>query len=234
MVLHAARRLMHPLGAAMVLSVTLSAAEPAPPSGASPRPDPDLPQPLAAQEVQPLVVSPPFTRALNLSESLTLTGIAYVEGKPVATIKNRQTNESFVVSEEPNAQGWKLAQWTTTRDLNRAEVKLMVAGEIVTVRYGMEQLTPETKRTPPGPSPSSGGGGPPPPGSDGPRIRTSSYLGDGGRERYYQLSDGARDKFRELMRQRREQNPNASMEELSAFAKREFEKIEADDRRNRR
>jgi hypothetical protein len=186
-----------------------------------------------AQDVQSLVTNPPFTRALNLSDSLALTGMAYVEGKPVATILNRETKQSFVVSEEPNAQGWKLAETNASKNLQRAEVKIMAGAEIVTVRYGEEQLTPGAKK--PGP-PSQGPGGPPPPG--GPpgdyRFRTSSLLGDGGREKYYSLSDGARDKFRDTVRQHREQNPNASMEQLGAFARKEFEKAQAEDQRNRR
>lgn len=194
--------------------------------------DPDLPAPFDLKEAETLANSP-FTRALNLSDSLALTGIAYVEGKPVATIHNRATKESYVVSEDPNAQGWKLVEMNASKDLHRAEVKIVANGETVTVRYGDEQLTPGAKK---GSMP--GGGGPPgsggPPGGDPNRVRTSSYLGDGGRDRYFQLSDGARDKFRELMRQRREANPNASMEEMSAFARQEFEKIEADDRKNRR
>lgn len=195
--------------------------------------DPDLPVPFDLKEAGSLSTNSPFTRALDLSDSLALTGIAYVEGKPVATIHNRATKESYVVSEDPNAQGWKLVEMNASKDLHRAEVKIVANGETVTVRYGDEQLTPGAKK---GSMP--GGGGPPgsggPPGGDPNRVRTSSYLGDGGRDRYFQLSDGARDKFRELMRQRREANPNASMEEMSAFARQEFEKIEADDRKNRR
>lgn len=197
------------------------------------KPDPDLPQPLSAQLAEPLLTNPPFTRALNLSDSLALTGIAYVEGRPVATLVNRETKESFVVSEEPNAQGWKLAQTNASKDLKRTEVKIMAGAEIVTVRYGDDQLTPQAKKGPmPGRPP--GPGGPPPDAyrSDG-SIRTSSYLGEGGRERYYSLSDQARDRLRAVMQQRREQNPNASFEEHSAFARREFERIEAEDRRNR-
>ena len=72
--------------------------------------DPELPQPLDSTVAQPLLDSSPFTRALNLSDSLTLTGIAYIQGKPVATIFDKNKKTSHVVSEEPNAQGWKLAE----------------------------------------------------------------------------------------------------------------------------
>ena len=110
----------------------------------------------------------------------------------------------------------------------------MTGAEIVTVRYGEDQLTPESKKGS-RPGQGNGGGSGPPQRPDGDRRpRTSSYLGEGGRDRYRALSDGARDRFRDLMRQRVESMPNASMEEQSVFAKREFEKIEAEDRRSRR
>jgi hypothetical protein len=204
---------------------------PVPPTAATKSADPELPQPVDARDVQSLVTNPPFTRTLNLSDSLALTGIAYVEGKPVATILNRETKQSFVVSEEPNAQGWKLAETNASKNLQRAEVKIMLGAETVTVRYGEDQLTPGAKK--PGP-PSSGGPPPPPggpPGGYDPRFRTSTLLGDDGREKYYALPDNTRDKLRDSIRQYREQNPNASMEQLSSFARKEFEKVQAESRR---
>src|SRR6187549_1270458 len=75
-----------------------------------PSADPDLPAPLDFSVADSLLVNPPFTRALNLSESLTLTGVAYMDGKPVATIKDSRTNQHHLVSEKPNALGWRLAE----------------------------------------------------------------------------------------------------------------------------
>ena len=233
---HTAAALMLSLGVPFATQAEDAAAPAKPVTAPTPPPaiaDPDLPQPLDAQDVQSLVTNPPFTRALNLSDSLALTGMAYVEGKPVATILNRETKQSFVVSEEPNAQGWKLAETNASKNLQRAEVKIMAGAEIVTVRYGEDQLTPGAKK--PGP-PSSGPGGPPPPGAPPGdyRFRTSSLLGDNGREKYYSLPDHARDRFRDTVRQYREQNPNVSMEQLSAFARKEFEKAQSENQRDRR
>ncbi|MFZ4767302.1 MAG: hypothetical protein ACOYMN_20305, partial [Roseimicrobium sp.] len=39
--------------------------------------DPDLPKPITPEDVSPLIAASPFTRSLNLSDSLVLTGIAY-------------------------------------------------------------------------------------------------------------------------------------------------------------
>lgn len=193
--------------------------------------DKDLPQPFDPKEAETLLAHSPFTRALNLSDSLVLTGIAYLEGKPVATVLDRATKESHVVSEVPNAQGWKLAEIHASTVLNRTEIKLMVGGETIAVRYSDDQLLPKNTRPGGGFRGPGGPGGPP--GSDGQRFRTSSLLGDNGRDRYMALSDAARDKFREMVRVKREAQPNASTEELSAFAKKEFERIEAEDKRRR-
>jgi hypothetical protein len=225
---HTATALMLCLGAPFAALAEAPTA-PVPPTTVSKSADPELPQPVDAQDVQSLVTNPPFTRTLNLSDSLALTGMAYVEGKPVATILNRETKQSFVVSEEPNAQGWKLAETNASKNLQRAEVKIMLGAEIVTVRYGEEQLTPGAKK--PGPPSQGPPGSPPPPGGYDSRYRTSSLLGDDGREKYYSLPDSARDKFRDTVRQYREQNPNASMEQLSSFARKEFEKAQAESRR---
>ena len=47
--------------------------------------DPDLPTPFDATVANSLLENSPVTRSLNLSDALVLTGIAYIDGKPVAT-----------------------------------------------------------------------------------------------------------------------------------------------------
>ncbi|WP_075090488.1 hypothetical protein [Verrucomicrobium spinosum] len=64
----------------------------------------------------------------------------------MATILNKQTKENFVVSETPNAQGWKLAETSATVQLSRTQAKIMVGAEMVTVRYSNEQLSPESMK----------------------------------------------------------------------------------------
>ncbi len=126
----------------LALSVAASAADKK--KGAA---DPDLPQPFDSAVAQPLLDSSPFTRELNLSDSLTLTGIAYIMGKPVATVFDKAKKTSYVVSEEPNAQGWKLAEASAAVAINRSIAKIMVGGEVVTVRYSADQLTPDDKKS---------------------------------------------------------------------------------------
>jgi len=193
-------------------------------------PDSDLPQPLDASIAQPLLDSSPFTRSLNLSDSLTLTGIAYVEGKPVATLLNRATKESIIVSEEPNAQGWTLAGAVPDPELRHTQVRVMVGAEMVTVRYGDEQLSPEHAKRSPG---ASSSGTPPPPSSSSGRThyRSSSYLGENGRERYYSLSDRAREHFKDMMHKMIDKHPEFTQEQRVVYAEKYFARAQAEDQK---
>ncbi len=193
--------------------------------------DPDLPAPVSAQDLTTLMTASPFTRSLNLSDSLVLTGIAYINGKPVATLLNKETKENFVVSHEPNAQGWRLAETTANGQLNRAQAKIMIGAEVVTVRYSDDQLSPESMKKggfkPGGGSTEQGSRG------DGPR-RDGPRPSDDDRARFTALSDKAREEFIQKMRESKDKMMNASPEDRMQYAKKMFERIEAEDKGNRR
>jgi hypothetical protein len=207
---------VYPLACLALLTLPLRAADPKP---AAIKGDPDLPQPVNVAAQEKLVENPPFTRALNLSDSLVLTGIAYIEGKPVATILNKATKESYVVSDEPNAQGWKLAEASASNTLTRTQAKLLVGNEIVTVRYSDEPV--DTKG---GPGKQAGGD------NGGDRPRGSYRPTEEDRQRFMALSDKARSDFFDQLRGSREKMGNASPEERQAYVKKMFEKIESDDK----
>ena len=210
-----------------LVGLTLQAADPAPKAVAS---DPDLPAPFDPNLANTLLENSPFTRSLNLSDSLVLTGIAYIDGKPVATIINKATKENYVVSEEPNAQGWKLAETSAATKLNHTQAKVMIGAEVVTVRYSAEALTPEAMKKggyKPGAGPPGGPGGPP----DGGPRRDYPRPSQEDRDRYMALSDAAKDKFRQIMSESREKMMNASPEERMAFAKKMFESVEKESKR---
>ncbi len=193
--------------------------------------DPDLPTPVSAQNLTTLMTASPFTRSLNLSDSLVLTGIAYIDGKPVATLLNKETKENFVVSQEPNAQGWRLAETTANGQLNRAQAKIMIGAEMVTVRYSDDQLSPESMKK----GGFKPGGGSTEQGvrSDGPR-REGPRPSDDDRARFMALSDKAREQFIQKMRESRDKMMNASPEERMQYAKKMFERVESEDKENRR
>jgi hypothetical protein len=194
--------------------------------------DPDLPQPVAPDDLAAIITSSPFTRSLNLSDSLVLTGIAYIDGKPVATLLNKETKENFVVSQEPNAQGWRLAETNATVQLNRAQAKIMIGSEVVTVRYSDEQLNSDNMKKggfkPGGGSTEQGGEHR----SDGPH-RDGPRPSEEDRARYMALSDNAKNKLRETMMQSREKLMNASPEERMAYMKKVFERVESEDKAGR-
>lgn len=185
--------------------------------------DPDLPQPVDFSFADGLVTQSPFTRAVNLQESLQLTGIAYVDGHPVATVLNTETNQRFVVSEEPNILGWRLMTANAGVDLHETRIEMKVGDEIIAMHYQGQQISPvggvnESKSR----LASSGK-------KDSDRIRTSSFLGEQGKEMYSSLSPEARDKFKEMIRARVEKHPELTPEQNSDYARKEFAKIKAAD-----
>lgn len=199
-------------------------------------PDPDLPQPFDHAVVAAMITNSPFNRSVNLSDSLILSGLAYIDGKPVATIINSETGRSYIVREEPNVQGWKLAEASPTTDLARAQVKVAIGGEIFTIRYNADALKPENLKKKREKSP---GNGPPPggpPGGDD-RFRRSSSRGPSEEERarYESLSDNAKEKMRNFFRDNLDRLRNAgSDEERRQFVRSAFEKIESEDKKNRK
>ena len=192
--------------------------------------DPDLPQPFDVSETQELIAHSPFTRSVNLADTLRLTGIAYVGGRPVATFLNKETRQSFTVSDEPNAQGWMLTEASPSSELRDSEVTLRVGAEAVTMRYGDAQLTPGAARkgvptahiassSPDSKSKSD----------DDDRIKPSAYLGEGGKSLYASLTSEARAKFKDLIKSRIEKQPDLTTEQRSAYAQKIFASIKAAD-----
>jgi hypothetical protein len=201
----------------LCLALSLRAAEPK-------APDPDLPQPLDPGIAQQLLENPPFTRALNLSESLLLTGVAYVDGKPVATVKDRSTNKSYVVTDEPNAMGWRLAEATPSTQLKHAEVKIMVGSEIIPIRYNLSQTAVTGKGYMPSkiPTPEEFTGHD----DKGAYVRGFAYLSDRDRDRFRgEIPKEVREKFLNIVHDHRDMLFKASHEDRAAFVKKAFDAV---------
>lgn len=187
--------------------------------------DPDLPQPLDPAFAETVVMQSPFTRSVNLEESLQLTGVAYVEGRPVATVLNRATKESFLVSEEPNAQAWRLTGLLAGADLSNTQIEMMVGPEVITMHYGGQQLSPGTDKKGNPMSRLAKNG----PGKDGEKFKASVFLGERGKELYSSLSAEGRNKFRDLVKSHMEKRPELTAAQNEAFAKKVFAKIKETD-----
>lgn len=191
-------------------------------------PDPDLPQPFDPNTLAPVVTSSPFTRMVNMSDNLVLTGIAYIDGKPVATIFNMETKKSHIVSAEPNFQGWTLQEAMPAPDITRSQARISIGGEVVSVRYAA--LTAKDMSGGKKSERSEGDRGS---SSGGERYRGSSRgPSEEDRKRYEALSEKGREKLRDVMRAKfsDEKFRNAPEEERRNIIRKEVERIEKEDK----
>jgi hypothetical protein len=185
--------------------------------------DPDLPQPLDAGFASSLVSQSPFTRSVNLEQTLQLTGVAYINGRPVATVLNKQTKERVLLTEDPNAQGWRLLAVDPGTDPTNTQAQVMIGPEILTMHYHGLQPTDAGKGD--DKSQIAGRGSR----KDGDKQRPSDLLGKNGRELYTSLSKDARDKFRDAIKAKLEKSPELTREQTSEYAQKLYGKLKAAD-----
>lgn len=179
-----------------------------------------------------LKTSSPFTRSLNLSDSLILTGIATLEsGEQVATLMNKETKETYVVSDQPNSQGWKMVEVAGSEELEKVSAKIsLTGGQVVTVRYSEWQLKPGEAKPATGPA----GEGPPPQG-ERPRFGDGHGPGPGFgpppevREKIMSLPEEKRRKLFEFMMKHRSENPDMSWEKRGKLMQKEIERLQKSD-----
>ena len=201
--------------------------------------DPDLPQAFDTSALSALVHRPPFTRIVAFEDTYLLTGVAYVDGKPLATLLNKETKQRFVISEEPNAQGWKLLSAVPTSDPKQARITLQVDGEAFALAY--QEIIPPTASS-----------------HSGSRhrevtpvdihrlseaeytrkdengklyVRGSIYLPTADRDFYYnKMPEAARDKFREIIRNERDRLFKYNPDQRASYVKKVFDKVNAESR----
>lgn len=215
---------MKPSALLFLLPLAVFAADDSPPA-----PDPDLPQPFDPAAVASIATSSPFTRMVNMSDNLVLTGIAYIDGKPVATVFNKETKESHIVSSEPNFQGWVLNEALPAPDVTRSRAVITIGGEQVKLTYAsisaadMKGDKKKDKDRDRGDRPSPGGEG---------YRREGRGPSEEDRRKYEALSEKAKEKFRDMMRSKfsDEKFRNAPEEERRNIIRKEFERIEKDDK----
>ena len=153
----------------------------------------------------------PFLRSVNLSDSLILTGLATVDNEQVATLLNKETKETFVVSSKLNSQGWRMVELKSDPDLEKVAAKVAIeGGEVVTVRYAQWQLKPGEAKPGAGPGTEEGHGSGRMRGQgEGERRGPSSEF----REKISQLSDEQRSSLFQKMGELREKQPEMSRED---------------------
>jgi len=171
------------------------------------------PSPVTEEDVRVIRENSPFTRSLNLSDSLILTGIASLEEEVVVTLLDKNTKETYVVTGQPNAQGWKMVEVDgTSGELEKITAKIAVpGGEVVAVRFDESQLTPGESKPAAGRGPRERG--------DGRGPRRGARDGRRGpppevRQKFAQLSEDQRRKLFQRMAEIRAENPDLSREEM--------------------
>jgi len=187
-------------------------------------PEVALPQPLDMSFAESLIANPPFTRSINLSDSLQLTGLAYIDGRPVVTVKDTVANKTHVVTEEPNDLGWTLVETIPGSRLDLADVRLMIDSEIIAVQYSNTQMAPTQKsgtKLARVPTPEEFTGRD----SKGPYVRAYAYLSDADRDKVRQAPREVRDKFLQVVHDQRDKLFKASHEQRAAFIKKTYDSM---------
>lgn len=177
------------------------------------------PAPVLAGDFTALMANSPFLRSLDLSQSLILTGIARIEGDLYATLFDRETRQTHIVSKSANVLGWRMVEVSgNSSDLETVTARIAVSsGEVFTVRFDENQLKPGEGKP--------GGGPGPAPGQTSPDSPANNYRegirGDGFRgppppeivEKMSRLTEGQREKMILRIQELREKNPEISSEE---------------------
>jgi hypothetical protein len=101
-----------------------------------------IPTPVTAESYPDLLQRPPFRRVLTLSDSLVLSGVATLPSGKVVTVWDRASARSFVVSSNPNPQGWKLIELSESTDLRSVAATIAAGDQKLTLRFDPERLTP--------------------------------------------------------------------------------------------
>jgi len=127
----------------------------------------------------------PFLRNLGLSQSLIITGVARIDGDPVATLFDLETSKTSVVSMDAvSPEGWQLVEVVgDLADVETLAARIRMAGgtEVVSIRY---EKTPLHVRGSAGATVSSRvgngtpGGGTGPHGGADPRVLTPDQMTD--------------------------------------------------------
>lgn len=180
-----------------------------------------LPAPVSEEDFTALRTGSPFLRSLDLSQTLKLTGVARIEGQLYATLVDRESKKTHLVSQAANPEGWRMvAVGGDQADLTTVTAEIaMASGEVFAVRYDEQQLAPPAP-LPGGPA----GGGEIRRDANGRPIYTNfreGISGDGFRgppppemvAKLEKLDDTTRERLIQGIREYREKNPNVSSED---------------------
>lgn len=106
----------------------------------------DLPEEVTGDHFDAFLNRSPFLRTLSLTETYSLRGVATIGEETVATLYNRQTKKSLVVSEAGrNEWGLRLVEVAGSADLSGVAVRLAMSDEEFELKYEPERVAPAPK-----------------------------------------------------------------------------------------
>lgn len=108
------------------------------------------PAAVGGEDFASLQQASPFLRSLDLSQTMQLTGIARINGDLVATLRDRETSKTHIVSGVVNDQGWRMvAVGGEQANLETVTAEIaMASGETFAVRFDEKQLHPTELQMP--------------------------------------------------------------------------------------
>ena len=192
--------------------------------------DPALPQPFDPNTLETLVTASPFNRSINLADTLILTGLAYMEGKPVAYLLDTETKKTHVVRSTPNDEGWSIVSSFPAKKFEFANVQIKIGGETVTIRANAEAAAASKK------------GGPPPPTASAPREGRGPSEGDRGfskgrrgpsredMERFQNSKPETQEKIKNFFRENRDRMMNMAEEDRGNFIRSSVDKFYSEEK----
>lgn len=185
------------------------------------------PAPVGGEDFAPLVQTSPFLRSLDLSQSLQLTGVARINGELVATLRDRESKKTHLVSRDANDKGWRMVKVEGEQgqlETVTAEIA-MAGGETFALRFDETQLRPTEVPIPGGKGSTNPGG----PGGQPPRYANfrEGISGDGFRgppppelvKKLEQLNDSTRDRIIQQISEIRERGNVGSEERQKIFTR---------------
>jgi hypothetical protein len=162
----------------------------------------------------------PFTRTLNLSEQLLLTGVAEFDGARMVTLVNGEDGTLHVVGPVANSAGWRLVELSGDGELERLQATVdLGGGRMVKTRFDEEAARAAQERARPQVVLAQQGGGE--------RSRDSGRRGPDPEmmERFRSMSEDQRRAFGEYMRENRERMASASEEDRRQMVSRAVDRI---------
>lgn len=119
------------------------------------------PEAPAEEDFEALRKTSPFTRVLSFPETYALRGVATIDNVQVATLYNRETKKTLVITPDgKNEAGISLVGIVPAATLEGVAAKISFAGDEAELKYELSQIAPQPRPpgTPPGGRPDSQGG----------------------------------------------------------------------------